>query len=50
MSKAIYCDKCHKLFPEGKIESITVDGMYTETGEFDLCTKCKDKLSDFLEW
>lgn len=51
MSKAVYCDRCGKLFQEGVIKQVKIQFLgYASEEEMllDLCEKCHDKLEDFI--
>ena len=51
MSKAIYCDRCNKLFLEDVSHHSKIEfDRYNEViFDGDLCNKCQDALEDFLE-
>lgn len=45
--KAVYCDKCGKLFKENEIQTVKFEGM-VETPQMDLCLKCIENLEKWL--
>lgn len=47
MSKAIYCDRCKKIFPETKIKNGKLVGFWSEELEFDFCENCITKVESY---
>ena len=50
MMEIVECDACRKQKRKDDTWQIKISGMYAEDGAFDLCEKCKNKLSELLKW
>lgn len=45
-----YCDICKQQFPKDKTTQIEIIGLYrSEDQNLDICTVCREKLTDLLE-
>jgi len=51
MGKAIYCDRCGKLFNSSEVEmyKIKVSGAFNEDLTADFCEGCKSEIEGFLQ-
>jgi hypothetical protein len=44
----IYCDRCHKLIPGGRVSLKPTLGKLKGREPFDLCPSCSDELLDWF--